>query len=198
MALVEVSCPRCHAPVDMPAGTDTVKCRFCGTTLRDVHGPKPIVHTRSVPFLFLERVGPSNFARAWDVLTKIGRVAPDVAERAIRSSPGDVASFEGFTGGDELIAALREAGITARFEDRRIEVPPPPPDRSVHLDAVGSDKVAVMKAIREHMDCGVYEAKAVIERAPCLLVAALAGERAAAFVEALKAAGADARLDAPR
>lgn len=193
MPLVEVRCPSCHAPVDV---APTTKCRFCGASLRETTNA-PGVHTKSVPFLVLGRVGPSNFARAWDVLTKVARIAPDVAERAIRSSPGDVGSFEGFAGGDELILALKEAGVSARFEDRQIEVPPPPPERSVHLDAVRADKKAVMKAVREYLELGAYEAKALVDRAPCVLVARLEGDRAKAFAAALTGTGATARLDEP-
>jgi LSD1 subclass zinc finger protein len=198
MPLVEVSCPRCHAPVDVPGGATTVKCRFCGTTLRDLDSTKPVVRTRTVHVLVLDRVGPSNRARAWDLLTKIVGLAPAAAEEAIRNSPGDAGTIA-HEHADAILAELREHGVSARLDTREVEIPPSEivPDHSVHLDAVGPDKVAVMKIIREHLDCGVYDAKAFVERAPCLLVGTLGGKRAGAFVESLVAAGAKARLEDP-
>jgi hypothetical protein len=199
MALVEVNCPRCHGPVDVPAGVSTVKCRFCGTPLRDLDAPKRVVHTRTVHVLVLDRVGPSNRARAWDVLTKIGSAAPAAAEQSVKSAPCDAGTFERLDVAEHLVEALRESGVTARVETRDIEVPPPlvVPDRSVHLDGAGTDKVATMKIIREHLDCGVYDAKALVDRAPCVIAQAMAGDRATAFVEALNAAGATAKLGTP-
>ena len=196
MPLVEVRCPSCHAPVEAPSNTPTTKCRFCGASLREA-AAAPTVHMQRVACLVLDRVGPSNFARAWDILTKVGRFPPDVAERAIRSSPGEVGSLDGFEGRDELILALKEAGITARVEARSIEVPPPPRERSVHLETVGANKGAVMKIIRERLECGAYEAKAFVDKAPSVLVAALVEDRAKTFAEALESAGATVRLDEP-
>jgi ribosomal protein L7/L12 len=199
MALVEVSCPRCHGPVDVPADASTVKCRFCGTLLRDLDAPKRVIHTRTVHVVVLERVGPSNRARAWDMLTKVGSLAPADAEQAVRNAPCDAGSFERLDLAEHLAAALRESGVTARVETRDIEVPAPVvvPDRSVHLDTVGTDKVAALKIIREHLDCGVYDAKALVDRAPCVIVPKMAGDRAAVFVDALNAAGATAKLGTP-
>jgi hypothetical protein len=200
MALVEVSCPRCHAPVEAPANASVlVKCRFCGSSLRDPNAPA--ARTVTVPTVVIERrVGPSNKARAWDVLTKVGGMPADEAERVIRSAPCDACVLEPWDRAEELALALRQAGLDARVEGREVVVPPPIvlPDCSVHLEAVGEDKVAVMKVVREHIDCGLVEAKALVARAPCVLAGNLGGARAAAFEEALKAAGATVRLDRPQ
>lgn len=196
MTFVEVKCPRCHAPVDAPAAA-FVTCRFCGASLRDAKAPA--AKTRIDAAVIIERVGPSNRARAWDVLTRIAQLAPAEAERIVTSAPCDVVVWEHRERAEELAFALREAGIGARVEEREIILPAPVvlPDRSVHLDAVGADKVAVMKVVREHLECGVYDAKALIDRAPCVVARSLEGGRASTFVEALTSAGATAKLGAP-
>jgi ribosomal protein L7/L12 len=197
MSLVEVSCPRCHAPVDVPSGAETTKCRFCGASLRDASAPP--AKTRIVAAVMLERVGPSNRARAWDVLTKIGGLAPADAQHVVESAPCEAVVLEQWELAEELGRVLRAGGVGARVEERQIVIPAPVvlPERSVHLDAVGKDRPAVMKIIREHVDCGMLDAKAMVDRAPCVLVRAREGTRAAAFVDALTAAGALAHLDSP-
>lgn len=143
MALVEISCPRCHAPLDPPAEpTSILKCRFCGASFRDTDAPA--AKTRMVPAIVLERVGPSNRARALDILARVGGMPAAEAERVIQEAPCEAVRLENWERAEELAFALREAGATARVEKREIVIPPPVvlPDRSVRLDAVGEKKAA--------------------------------------------------------
>jgi len=67
---------------------------------------------------------------------------------------------------------------------------------AVLLEHTGSRKLAVIAALREHVDLGVAEARRLVEGAPCVLVASLGGQKARALLASLESAGATARLEA--
>ena len=197
MPLVAITCPSCHAPVEATA--EVIKCRYCGASLRNETAEPDAnsdVITRTDTFIVLERVGPSNRARAWDVLTKRFGASPDDAEKAVRSSPAEVLVGGLRESPDEVVLVFKEAGITARIAHKEVVVAVVP-RRSVHLERTGANKAAVMKLLRKHLDCELGEAKSLAERAPCVLSPSMGGEAAKSFVEALIEAGAIARLDKP-
>src|SRR5206468_3649108 len=127
-----------------------------------------------------------------DVLRTVARLPAPDAERLVASAPCEVVVWEETTGAHALREALAEAGAAASIEERAIVVPPPIvlPDRAVILEREGADKLAVMKVVRSTLDLGLAEVKDLVDGAPCMLVEALEGTRAAAFVAALIAAGA--------
>jgi large subunit ribosomal protein L7/L12 len=63
---------------------------------------------------------------------------------------------------------------------------------NVVLKGAGTNKIAVIKAVREATGLGLAEAKALVDGAPKTVKEALGKEDATKLVDALKAAGADA------
>ena len=64
----------------------------------------------------------------------------------------------------------------------------------VILKAVGANKIAVIKVVREVTGLGLVEAKAIVDGAPKTVKEAVAKDAANEMVEKLKAAGAEAEL----
>ncbi len=64
----------------------------------------------------------------------------------------------------------------------------------VVLKAIGANKIAVIKAVREHTGLGLVEAKNLVESAPATIKEALPKETAETIVKALTEAGAEAEL----
>ena len=64
----------------------------------------------------------------------------------------------------------------------------------VVLKAVGANKIAVIKVVREVTGLGLVEAKALVDGAPKTLKEGVAKDAANDMVEKLKAAGAEAEL----
>lgn len=64
----------------------------------------------------------------------------------------------------------------------------------VVLKAVGANKIAVIKAVREATGLGLVEAKAVVEKAPTNVKEGLPKEEAEKLVKTLQEAGAEAEL----
>lgn len=64
----------------------------------------------------------------------------------------------------------------------------------VVLKAIGSNKIAVIKAVRELTGLGLVEAKNLVESAPATIKEAQPKESADAMVKALTDAGAEAEL----
>ncbi len=62
--------------------------------------------------------------------------------------------------------------------------------RPIFLQDAGPNKIMVIKVIREHVGCGLADAKAFVDRAPCPLVEWSNAERLNAFRQALVDAGA--------
>ena len=198
MALVAITCPTCHAPIDPPAHPSGIlKCRFCSSSFRDTSAEP--AKTRIVHAVFIDRVGPSNRLRAASVLAKMTHVTPADAERLVASAPCELVALENREHAEELRFELDEAGVSVRIEERHIVIPPPVvlPDRSIHLESAGANKAAVMKVLRAHLDCDLTDAKRIVDRAPCVVAQAVEGGHAKAIVEALAEAGASARLDVP-
>jgi large subunit ribosomal protein L7/L12 len=66
---------------------------------------------------------------------------------------------------------------------------------NVVLKGAGTNKIAVIKAVREATGLGLAEAKALVDGAPKTVKEALGKEDATKLVDALKAAGADAAAE---
>ncbi len=64
----------------------------------------------------------------------------------------------------------------------------------VILKAVGANKIAVIKVVREVTGLGLVEAKALVDGAPKTIKEGVAKDAANEMVEKLKAAGAEAEL----
>lgn len=64
----------------------------------------------------------------------------------------------------------------------------------VILKAVGPNKIAVIKVVREVTGLGLVEAKAIVDAAPKAIKEAAAKEAATEIAEKLKAAGAEVEL----
>ncbi len=64
----------------------------------------------------------------------------------------------------------------------------------VVLKAVGANKIAVIKVVREVTGLGLVEAKALVDGAPKTIKEGVAKDAANEMVEKLKAAGAEAEL----
>ena len=60
----------------------------------------------------------------------------------------------------------------------------------VFLQDAGANKIMVIKIIREHVGCGLAEAKAFVDRAPCAICDWTDPARVEPFKKALIAAGA--------
>lgn len=95
----------------------------------------------------------------------------------------------------EIARVLQDAGANAEVSSRVVRVPVAP-DVAVLLDGVGPHKLAVMHALREHVDLAVSEAKRLVESAPCVLVPTVSASKGRALLAALQAAGAEARVRA--
>ncbi len=65
---------------------------------------------------------------------------------------------------------------------------------TVHLAAVGGQKVQVIKAVKEALGLGLKEAKDLVDKAPTELKADMAKADAEAFKKALEAAGGSVEL----
>jgi ribosomal protein L7/L12 len=90
---------------------------------------------------------------------------------------------------DDLARQLEEAGAQARV-DAHVTTEELPPDVRVVLEDAGTDRVGVMRAIRAFIDMDMAATKALIARAPVMLVESMDGERGRAFRDALVSAGA--------
>jgi len=66
---------------------------------------------------------------------------------------------------------------------------------NVVLKGAGTNKIAVIKAVREATGLGLAEAKALVDGAPKTLKENVSKEDATKLVDALKAAGADAAAE---
>ena len=66
---------------------------------------------------------------------------------------------------------------------------------NVVLKGAGTNKIAVIKAVREATGLGLAEAKALVDGAPKTVKEGLGKEEATKLVDALKAAGADAAAE---
>ena len=77
------------------------------------------------------------------------------------------------------------AAVAAPVEEEKTEF-------DVVLKAVGANKIAVIKAVRELTGLGLVEAKALVEKAPATVKEAQPKDLAEEMVKKLKDAGADA------
>ncbi len=65
---------------------------------------------------------------------------------------------------------------------------------AVHLAAVGDQKIAVIKVVKEALALGLAEAKALVDGAPALLKDGMKKEEAEALKKAVEAAGGKVEL----
>lgn len=175
-----------------------MRCTYCGVSLVV---ESPVVGERKTLYtVMLELVGPSNRAGVARVIARHAELDAADAETLVSRTPCEVVAWEEHGRADEFRRALSDAGAGATLGTRVIELPPPvrlPPLR-VTLDAVGDNRVVVLKVIREHLACGFSEARHLVDSAPCDLVASLDNGRAVAFRDALVDAGAQASTIALR
>ncbi len=81
--------------------------------------------------------------------------------------------------------AAPAAGAAAAAEEEKTEF-------DVMLNAVGANKIAVIKVVREATGLGLKEAKAMVDGAPAKVKEAISKDDAEALVAKLKEAGAEA------
>jgi ribosomal protein L7/L12 len=194
MKIVELSCPRCGAPVDASEGR-ALTCRYCGASLvaQPLEKSQP-ARTRETFVVLLGRVGPSNRARVAKLLAEHANLTEHEATSLVARAPCELVTYDEPSSAARLAHQIEEAGASAEVETRIVEIPAPPilPDRDVLLEDVGPSKVSVMKVLREHLSVDLGEAKQLVDGAPGVVVERLEGTLAIALRDALEAAGARA------
>ncbi len=85
------------------------------------------------------------------------------------------------------VAAPAAGGAAAPAEEEKTEF-------DVVLKAIGGNKVAVIKVVKEITGLGLVDAKAIVDGAPKTIKEAVAKEAADEMLAKLKAAGAEAEL----
>jgi ribosomal protein L7/L12 len=186
MALRELRCPNCGAPVE-PSQANAGRCAYCGTTLvtdSGVEGPTEEWYGLTL------KVAPSNVERIARLLQKRLGIEQEKARELAASSPVEVEVGTDKSRARQLARDIIESGGQADITLRRVAIRM----RNVMLAAVGAKKFAVIAALREHVDLGIVEAKTLVEEAPSVVATEMVQPRAEALVAALKAAGAQAHL----
>lgn len=169
-------------------------CRYCGAALI-VEGGAPAKYLDEVHYAVVARIGPSNVQRVTAALEVHAALAAEEAAALARSGACEIDTGTDEPRAREVARALLDAGASAEVSSRVVRVPVAP-DVAVLLDGAGSHKLAVIHALRQHVDLGVSEAKRLVESAPCVLVSAISASKGAALLAALQAAGAQARVRA--
>ncbi len=85
------------------------------------------------------------------------------------------------------VAGAPVAGAAAPAEEEKTEF-------DVILKAVGANKIAVIKAVREATGLGLVEAKGIVDGAPKAVKEGISKEAADELAEKLKAAGAEVEV----
>lgn len=88
----------------------------------------------------------------------------------------------GVSAADAVAVAAPQAGAAADVEEKT--------EFDVKMESFGSNKIAVIKAVRGITSMGLKEAKELVESAPCVLKEAASKEDAAEMKKALEEAGA--------
>jgi ribosomal protein L7/L12 len=201
MSVVELRCQSCHAPVDA-AHAGVQKCKYCGAALfipsSDLAAaPVGSLPTKEVHVVTLLRVGPSNRASMTTLLRTLVGIDEATAADLVSRAPCEITVCDRYDLAmhikEEILAA--GAGCEVALRVVPLTVAPLLPDVRLWLESSGTNKMAVIRAVREHMDVALADARHLVESAPCVLVAALEGNRANAFCDALIAAGATARTE---
>ena len=86
------------------------------------------------------------------------------------------------------VAGAPVAGAAAPAEEEKTEF-------DVILKAVGANKIAVIKAVREATGLGLVEAKGIVDGAPKAVKEGISKEAADELAEKLKAAGAEVEVE---
>src|SRR5260221_3858464 len=147
-AMISLKCPDCMAPVREGAAA----CTYCGATLVASGGRK------EERWFAVLRVGPSNVDRVAGILGDRTDVAE--ARALVEQSPCEVPLGANAEIAHETKHALEEAGARVELVMREIDVPPPK-RVSVTLQRVGDNHLAVIVALRSHLDVGISDAKSL-------------------------------------
>lgn len=186
MALSELRCPNCGAPVELTQATAR-RCAYCGTTLViDAGGEGPTEERYGVTL----KVGPSNVERIARLLHERLGIDQQKARELAASSAAEIDVGIDKSRARQLVRDIIESGGQADITMRRVAIPM----RDVVLAMGGAKKFAVIATLREHIDLGIAEAKTLVEQAPSVVASAMEQPRAEALVAALRAAGAQAHL----
>jgi ribosomal protein L7/L12 len=180
MPLESLRCPDCTAPVREGERV----CAYCGATLV-ANGAR--TETR---WFVLLRVGPSNVERVARTLHDHLRIDEAEALALIGRPRCEIPVGDDEGHARAIVLAVEDAGAQAEIISRQFEIPLV----SVVLDQVGTDKLAVIVAIRSHLDVSIAEAKEIIASPPRTLLTSAHPEKARALATALEAAGASARV----
>jgi ribosomal protein L7/L12 len=195
MAVVELRCPSCSAPLG-PGDSGRTVCAYCGATLVVSTSPAAKARVRNeerVVIVLRQHVGPSNVAHVARVLHELGRIDLVEAETLVGSGATEIPLARDAAGARQLELALREAGATAEVISRTVAVPLPP-HLAIWLDDVGPNKLAVIHAVRDCLPgLSVVDAKHLVETAPCSLAEDLDWDDGQALLGALADAGAKTR-----
>jgi large subunit ribosomal protein L7/L12 len=179
-------CPNCNAPVDGFRGNQTV-CRHCGATIIT---DRPVAGRTETRFSLVLRVGASNMDR---IAALIGeRIGIELAEaRSLLSSvPCEIELGTNEIRARELARDIGHAGGQVDVAEQTVEIPLV----SVLLEEAGGNKLAVIVAIRQHVDLGIQETRQLVERAPAVVVESMEEPHALELVRDLQKAGARARV----
>lgn len=187
MTLVELRCPSCTAPVDA-SGADRTVCRYCGATLV---AKQPAASRTEDRFFVVLRVGPSNVGRIAGFLERRLSLPAEAARAKASSSPVELALGADRNLAEDIVRGAIESGAAAELVTRVVTIP----IVRVVLDDAGPNRLAVIVALRAHVELPVYDAKQLVEATPSLVAPALDEPKARALVTALEAAGASARIE---
>jgi len=199
MIVQQLTCPSCTAPFAVSAGIQT--CKYCGATLAVRGGEEgtPPGFREETHYRVVARVGPSNVGRIDALLALQGITAGgDRAQGKYEIDVGgDASAFaaDAANRASRLSREMNEAGAAAEVvsDVRTVPIPLAARDVDVFLDAVGGKKLAVITAIRAHVDVSVNDARALVGRVPCVVASGMKADRGHALHEALVTAGATAR-----
>jgi large subunit ribosomal protein L7/L12 len=184
--LAAFRCPECTAPVrTLPSAGQPVACAYCGAVFAIA---TPAAQRTEERFSIAVRAGPSNVDRVARVLHDHAGVDLATARARLERPP-----FEIDLGPNEGHArAVAEAAVEGGAVVEVISRSVPVALRTVTLEDVGANKLAVIAAIRGEVDLSVVEAKRLVAEAPTVVVTGVDDTHARALVAALEAAGAKA------
>jgi ribosomal protein L7/L12 len=186
-------CPNCSAPAQAPRDGHAI-CQFCGATLVDTTGasqsPASVTTRTELTYTLKLWVGPSNVERVARVLHERVGIEMSAARALLARSPCEVDPGKDWD--KDIVRDVEEAGARAGLISHTVTITIP--RVAVWLDDVGTNKVAVIVALRANVDLSIAEAKHLVARAPAVVIEAMDEPLALALAAALEAAGARASL----
>jgi large subunit ribosomal protein L7/L12 len=184
--LAAFRCPECTAPVRaLPPAGEPAACAYCGAAFAIA---APAAERTEEHFSIAVRVGPSNVERVARVLHDHAGVELATARARLERPPFEIALGPNEGHARAVAEAAEEGGAVVEVIARSVPVAL----RTVTLEDVGRNKLAVIAAIRAEVDLGVAEAKRLVAEAPSVVVTGVDDAQARALVAALEAAGAKA------